>query len=160
MAQEAQEDSISSLSHGLRTPLNTIMGFSDMIRRQLFGDIDNPSYLEYAGLIHESAEHLLSLVDRTLEQAARQQVGLRLDEQWFEPGKAIERSLRMFSEQAQRARIELQSDLGEDLPWLKADRLHLMQMLTNVIGNAIKIAHSGGSIRITAKLEPAGTLAE
>ena len=67
MANRAKSEFLANMSHELRTPLNSIIGFSEIIRNQVFGPIEPNSYWEYARDIHESGKHLLSIINQILD---------------------------------------------------------------------------------------------
>ena len=155
---EAQRDLLASLSHELRTPLTAILGFADCLRHEVFGRLDNARYLDYAGLIHESGEHMLSLVNRVLDHAKARQGVIVPEEDWLDVPSEIRRCLRMFAEQARQSQIALDAKLTGDLPLLLADRQQLLQMLTNLIGNALKFTLPEGAVRVAAEVLADGRL--
>ena len=158
VGNEAMFDLLASLSHEFRTPLNAIMGFSETISKEVFGPLDNPKYRAYAGHIFDSGDHLRGLVEEILDFCKLKRGEVALHEEAIDLHHLVRRCLNMFSEQARRSEVALESDLSGDIPFLMADRQQVMQMLLNMIGNSIKYTKPGGCIRVTQGLEGCGAL--
>lgn len=158
IASRAKTEFLSNVSHELRTPLNAIIGFSDLMKSELFGPIGNEKYSEYAVTINDSGQHLLAIINDILD-VGRIEVG-ELD---FRPENVIllpvfEVSLRLVQERAKLAGVSLTGNFQKFLPTLKADPRRLKQVLLNLLSNAIKFTPKGGAVTLKAHLTKAGTL--
>ena len=155
---DAQLDVISSLAHEFRTPLTAILGFSEAIFQQLCGEIGKVKYLDYADNIHQSGRHLLALVDRILDYAKTKHGEIALVEDWVDLRALSDRCILMLSQPAARGGLELANAVSADLPRIKADGQQVLQMLINLVGNAVKFTNHGGRVRIASELLADGRL--
>ncbi len=155
-ANRAKSQFLAHMSHELRTPLNAILGFSDILREQLFGPLGADSYLEYANDIHTSGEHLLSLINDLLDiakiEAGKQEI---LDER-VNIESAIEKSLRLFSHRLIRIKIDSRIKTDPGATHLICDRRALSQMLFNLISNAEKFGRENGELIVETSLRDDG----
>ena len=157
-ASRAKSEFLANMSHELRTPLNAIIGFSEMIAGELIGRIANPRYVEYAKDIHESAKHLLTVINEVLDFSRAEAGELRLNANEVDPAQVIHSVRRMVEERAATADLTLETVLPENLPHVHADEHMLRQMLLNLLWNAIKFTAEGGRISIIAERGADGTL--
>ena len=141
----------AGVSHELRTPLNAIIGFSDMMRSRLFGPLPG-KYAEYADLIHDSGQHMLDLIGDVLDMSKVEAGKYELHYDMFDASDVIRTTVKMIRPTADAAKVRMDIDIQDDEALLiEADRKALRQILLNLISNAIKFSHKGGSIRIAAK---------
>ncbi len=150
--ETAKANLMAMLGHELRTPLNAIIGFSEVMTGQVFGPLGSSNYIEYAEHIRDSGQHLLGLIETLLNFASCERGEITLIEDEFNLPDVIYGCVGMMSERARNAEIEIGVEAAPDLPALRADRSQVVQMLLNLIGNAIKFSHSGGAVRIIANL--------
>jgi signal transduction histidine kinase len=156
-ANKAKSAFLANMSHELRTPLNAILGFSTFIEHQALGEIANKRYIEYAGDIRESGEHLLEIINDLLEHSRIEAGKIELREERFDIGLACEQA-RMFCEpRAEKAGIRLRTLIAPDLPPIYGDELRLRQVLVNLVSNAVKFTPNG-SVDIVARVDGAGAL--
>jgi len=146
----------AQVTHELRTPLNAILGFSETIRQQMFGPVTNSRYLEYAGLIHDAGEHLLSLINDLLDNAR------------VEAGKLAIAPIRVSAAAVARSALDLVELLAEEskltitasgfgtCPDLNIDPRAIKQVLVNLLSNAIKYTPAGGRIEMRFTARPEG----
>ena len=153
-ANNAKSEFLANMSHELRTPLNAIIGFSQMTYQGIFGPVGNPKYLEYASDINASGQHLLELINDILDLSKIEAGKAELHEQVIDIPRVVKSCLSLVKERSQRAGLTLQSELPEGLPSLRADERKLKQMLINLLSNAIKFTPSGGTVALTASVEP------
>jgi signal transduction histidine kinase len=157
MAEEAgrvKAEFLSNVSHEFRTPLNAIIGFSEIISEQTFGPVGSRKYLEYASDIHMSGIHLLDLINDILDYSRFEAGVSDLQEDEVDVETAIRSVARMLREQADRAGVSLRTELAEELPRLVADARKIRQILLNLAANAIKFTDRGGSVSISAYCRP------
>ncbi len=158
IASRAKTEFLTNVSHELRTPLNAIIGFSELMKTELFGPIGHEKYSEYSHTINDSGQHLLAIINDILD-VGRIEVG-ELD---FRPENVallpiFESSLRLVQERANMAGLRLKRNIQHALPTLKADPRRLKQVLLNLLSNAVKFTPSGGVVTLKAHVTKAGTL--
>ncbi|MBT4699814.1 MAG: hypothetical protein HOB79_01955 [Rhodospirillaceae bacterium] len=154
-ANRAKTAFLAHMSHVLRTPLNSIIGFSEVLREQIFGQLGERNQ-EYADNIHHSGVHLLSLISDILD-ISKVEVGelqpydedvpiadIAVDYVAMMRPKAIEKGLRM------------EIEAPNNLPLLRMDLRHLKQILLNLLSNAIKFTGRGGQIVLACENGPVG----
>lgn len=147
-ANMAKSRFLASISHELRTPLNAIIGFSSIISNQLFGEV-GPKYKEYASDIHDSGVHLLEIINDILDLSKAEAGKLSLDFEEFDISKAIQKTVTILTERAERSGVKITTDVPDSLPFIIADRVRLIQILLNVTSNAVKFTESGGKVHIS-----------
>lgn len=138
---------ISHVSHDLRTPLNAILGMSEFMMQQPFGELE-PRYLEYLDDIRLSGTALLELVDRVLTLSADANVKDEIASRLSDLSLCIDNCRRLVEPIARRREIALLIPESMDLPSLWADQVLIKQILTNVLGNAVKYVQDGGEVRL------------
>jgi two-component system cell cycle sensor histidine kinase PleC len=154
-ANKSKSEFLATMSHELRTPLNAIIGFSDIIRRELFGPLGNGKYTEYARDINESGSHLLSIINDILDLAKAESGKLELSEQDFDITDTLEACVRMCRGRAETNKVELIFFGGQTEIRAIADERLLLQIIANLITNAIKFTPEGGTVRlyVTANIQ-------
>jgi signal transduction histidine kinase len=157
-ANQAKGAFLASMSHELRTPLNAIIGFSDTMVMEVFGPMGE-RYKSYAGDIRHSGEHLLALINDVLDLSRLDAGQAELREEAFDAAELISESLRMMVTQAGKAQIALTTHIEPGLPWLKADKRRIKQIIINLVSNALKFTDAGGAVDVIARVTAAGDLA-
>lgn len=142
-ANRAKSEFLANMSHELRTPLNAIIGFSSIIRNEMLGKVNIPRYREYAGDIHASGEHLLAIINDILDLSKVEAGKYELAEQDFDADEIMTAALRLVREKVERSDIELKVDPPATLVQLSADRRALLQVLINLLANALKFTEKG-----------------
>ncbi len=145
---ETKDRFISIVSHDLRTPFSSIIGFTDV----LLGDEDltDEKREEYVRFIRESSGNMLALVNSLLDWTRLQTGRMKFEPQRINARRIAEQSIQIISGSAMQKEIELISDLKYDI-FIHADENLLMQVFNNLISNAVKFTHPGGEIRIESK---------
>jgi signal transduction histidine kinase len=148
-ASHHKSEFLANMSHELRTPLNAISGFSQVLRKQLLGEI-NEKQAEYLDDVLASARHLLSLIDDVLDLAKVEAGQIELEIVPFSLREALERGVVIVRERALRedVRITLSSDPGVDT--VTGDERRIRQVLFNLLSNAVKFAPAGSSVNVAA----------
>ncbi len=157
-ANSAKSAFLSMMGHELRTPLNAIMGFSDLLRTETFGPLGSKQYKEYADTIHCSGQHLLSIVASMLDYSALESGSLVLHEEIFDACVAVQEAASMLDTVAKQSGVELRLNLSQHKTELFADHMQVIQMLSNVIGNAIKFTNAGGHIDVAIEAIPGSSV--
>ena len=147
---EAKSRFLAVVSHELRTPLNAILGFSDMLAHEMFGPFADARQKEYVGLIHESGEHLLSVVNAILDVSKIEAGIYAITPEPFEMGEAAATCSAMMALQAAGRSVELVNTVKKDGLAICGDRRAVQQILINLLSNAIKFTPEGGTVRLSA----------
>jgi two-component system cell cycle sensor histidine kinase PleC len=162
-AKEAAESAYASktrflanMSHELRTPLNAIIGFSEMMQRQLLGPVGNSRYLDYIGGIRQSGEHLLDLINDILDMSKIEIGKYELFVEELNVGKIIRLAIHMVEGRAHDEQVKLIADDIPDDVQINADRRAMMQILLNLMSNAVKFTKPGGSVEVRCVEELGG----
>ncbi len=149
-ANRAKSEFLANMSHELRTPLNAVIGFSEVMRGEVFGPLGNQRYREYAKGIHESGSHLLGLINDILDLAKVEAGHLSLRNDTVDIASVVAASCRLIHDRAVQAGITLVAEPAKELPQVRGDELKLKQICLNLLSNAIKFTHLGGKVEITA----------
>jgi signal transduction histidine kinase len=145
----AMGERIAEVSHELRTPLTHILGFSEMIERQLFGPLSD-RYVEYAGLIRKSGGHLLGLVNDLLDLSKIDAGRYEIERETFDARLIVEEVVRLSVDAAEKKGIALGLTTPEAPLQVSADSRALRRILINTLGNALKFTPEGGRVIIAA----------
>jgi signal transduction histidine kinase len=149
-ANIAKSRFLATMSHELRTPLNSILGFSEIIRDAKLGNLGDERYGEYAAYINESGAHLLSLIGDILDLSRIESGRLDLQFERVNVADVVEDALAKAATRAQLGRERVSATIPQNLPDLHADRRALMQMIINLVSNALKFTPEGGKIVLSA----------
>ncbi len=140
---------LANMSHELRTPLNAILGFSDLIAHQAMGPNAMARYSEYARDIHDSGEHLLSLINDLLDVAKIEAGKMQIEPAPLDPVEAVGHAARLMAPRLAEKNQTLSIELPSEPPYLLADERAFRQILLNLLSNAVKFTHGGGAIAVT-----------
>jgi len=153
MANRAKSEFLANMSHELRTPLNSIIGFSEIIRNQVFGPIEPQSYWEYARDIHESGKHLLSIINQILDISKIDAGERELKESRIDMKKLVQATIDMQIQKIRDAGLTLIDIDYSQMPMLIGEDVAIRQVLTNVISNSIKFTPEGGRISLSGEMD-------
>ncbi|MBI2236085.1 MAG: PAS domain-containing sensor histidine kinase [Magnetospirillum sp.] len=148
LANRTKTEFLANMSHELRTPLNAIIGFSEVIETEVFGPVGTPRYHEYAGDILASGRHLLALINDILDVAKIEAGEMMLELEPVAVAEIVRSALRLVEVRAALGRVDLSARFGDDLPLIEADRRRLLQILVNLLANAVKFTPEGGKVRV------------
>ena len=157
-ANKAKSDFLANMSHELRTPLNAIIGFSEVMRGQLYGDLGDARYLDYVGHIHASGHHLLCLINDVLDLSRIEAGRFILDPSNVHLDKLLADAREFFEFTTRKRGLEIVLDIEPALPALFADLRAVKQVLFNLVGNAVKFTPEGGRVRLIARCCETGGL--
>jgi len=144
---KVKSEFLANMSHELRTPLNAIIGFSDTMRSRLFGPM-HARYEEYASLIHESGQHLLSLITDILDLSKIEAGKFVLDPQPVDLAETVASCFEMTRRRAEETGITLTANVAANLPVLIADPRSVKQILLNLLSNSVKFTPKGGAVSV------------
>jgi signal transduction histidine kinase len=141
---------LATMSHELRTPLNAVIGFSEILKDEIFGPVGSARYKDYAASIHKSGAHLLGLINDILDISKFDAGKLELHEDTIDIGRMLSDCAHLMEPQAQKAKVTLRVDVAEGAFMLKADDRRLRQVLLNLLSNAVKFTPEGGRVTVSA----------
>lgn len=150
-ASEVKSDFLSHMSHEMRTPLNAIIGFSELMAMPGFGGL-SAKQEEYLGDIRGSADYLLDLVNNLLDLSKIEQNQIELAEERFKTRELIGDAVKMLETQAQQKGLTTTLEIAGAAPELiRTDKGKLFQALLNVLSNAVRYTPDGGTVQVTAE---------
>ncbi len=152
-ANRSKSEFLANMSHELRTPLNAIIGFSEIIKDQLFGPVSQPQYVEYSRDIYDSGELLLSLINDILDMSKIEAGKRALAETVIDVERLVQSVIRLVASRAKSGRLRLGIHVPKELPAFRGEERAIKQILTNLLTNAIKFTPEGGSVTLTANVD-------
>jgi PAS domain S-box-containing protein len=153
-ANEAKSRFLANMSHEIRTPMNAILGFTEVLRRG--GLRDSGEAGKHLDIIHSSGRHLLNLINDILDLSKVEAGRMEIERAPVAPHWVVREVLATLAERAADKGLRLDLDLPQPMPeTIVADAARLRQILTNLIGNAIKFTEHGG-VTVRLRLEPDG----
>ncbi len=148
LANRAKSEFLANTSHELRTPLNAIIGFSEILKDELFGPMSTPKYLEYSQDINDSGQHLLSIINDLLDLAKVEAGHLELLEEQFLLSDVVDVTMRLSRERANKGRVKILTEIDASVDLIHADQRALKQVVINLLTNAIKFTPEDGRVTI------------
>lgn len=159
LALKSRSEFLANMSHELRTPLNAILGFTQIMRSQMFGVINNVRYTGYLENIHDSGQSLLSTINDLLEISNVDAAQLHLVEEKVALDEIIRSVIEIHSHKAFSHHVTLSVSLPAQPVILHVDRLKIRQAISNLVLNAIQHTPPGGKVTLRAQRKPEGGLA-
>jgi signal transduction histidine kinase len=151
-ANRAKSEFLANMSHELRTPLNAVIGFSEMIKVEMFGPVGE-RYRGYAADIYNSGSHLLGLINEILDLSKLEAGQFELYEEDVDLTGTVEACLHLVEPQAQKSKIRISTALDPAVRLIRADDRRIRQILINLLSNAVKFTPDGGKIRVSSFLK-------
>ena len=155
-ANKAKSMLLANVSHELRTPLNAIIGFSDLMRHEMFGPLGHPKYQGYAGDIQKSGSLLLSLINDLLDATKLEAGRYELTEAACDLGAILREAIALVKVQAEQGGVTLDVTVSDTLPPVLADERGLRQIALNLLSNAVKFTPEGGRVSVACRLDELG----
>lgn len=155
-ANSAKSRFLATMSHELRTPLNAILGFSEVMKSEMFGPIENTKYREYTENIHESGKHLLHLINEILDLTRIESGRYELHEEPLRLADVIDECHRLLKLRAESKGIEVIEEVDPELPVVWADQRAMRQICLNLMSNALKFTPKGGHVTLAIGQMPDG----
>ncbi|PDT63285.1 MULTISPECIES: PAS domain-containing sensor histidine kinase [Bradyrhizobium] len=149
-ADAAKTRFLATMSHELRTPLNAIIGFSDMIAQEQALMLGAAQRKEYAQLINDSGQHLLSVVNGILDMSKMESGNFEIASEPFAPRASLMHCCNLLALKARENGIDLITDAPQDLPVMTGDPRAFKQIVLNLVANAIKFTERGGQVSVSA----------
>lgn len=147
---------LARVSRGVRRPLNTIVGFSEIIRSGAFGPVENERYIEYARDIEAAGLEIAALVDELEDYARLQEGEYEAAPADFDLGLMLDQCLMRIRHQASISRVFVRSAISTRLPRIKADAPSLRQAVLNLLASAVELTPPGGQVVLSAQWESDG----
>lgn len=144
---------VSNVSHELRTPLTSIMGFVSLILAERAGPLTTAQQ-KHLEVVRQQTSNLADMIDDLLVLSQLQAQGGRIETEDVDMKEAINSSVAGLTDSACRKDIHIYVSIHDDLPEVRADGSRIQQVVTNIIGNAIKFTEPGGSVEINAHANP------
>jgi two-component system, cell cycle sensor histidine kinase PleC len=147
-ANLAKSRFLATMSHELRTPLNAILGFSEVMRAEIFGPLNVPNYKEYVEDIHASGQHLLNLINEILDLSRIEAGRYELKEEAVKLAHVVDECHHLLKLRAKAKGITIREVIEPDMPALWADERAVRQVTLNLLSNAIKFTPQGGDVMV------------
>ncbi len=151
-----KSDFLAKVSHEVRTPLNSIIGFAELMKEEQLGPIGNERYRGYIRDIHESGLYALSLVNDLLDISKIEAGEFELNFTSVDLEEVAFESVHSMQPQARRQRVLLRTAFAEDMPDILADRRSIKQIILNLVSNAIKFTKPGGQVIVSTQRTDTG----
>jgi two-component system, cell cycle sensor histidine kinase DivJ len=152
-ADAAKTRFLATMSHELRTPLNAIIGFSEMIAHEDTLVLDAVRRNEYARLINESGQHLLSVVNGILDMSKMEAGNFEIAPEPFAPRVALMNCCNLLALKAREGGVDLLVNAPQDLPVITGDPRAFKQIVINLVSNAVKFTERGGKVTVSADVD-------
>ncbi|WP_048129185.1 sensor histidine kinase [Methanosarcina lacustris] len=150
VANRTKSEFLANMSHELRTPLNSIIGFSDLLYEKVYGEL-NAKQSKAVGNISRSGKHLLNLINEILDLSKVEAGKLELNYTEFELASKLNAIKNMLSPIAGKKLIKVEIQVDRNLTTIRADEARFVQILYNLLDNAIKFSHENGLVKINAR---------
>jgi len=151
VASRHKSEFLASMSHELRTPLNAVIGFSDVLLERMFGEL-NARQEEYVLDIRNSGRHLLDLINEILDLSKIEAGRMELEVGAVSLPALLDQGVAMARERALRHGIALGLTIAPGVGTVRADEVKLLQVVVNLISNAVKFTPDGGSVDVRAEV--------
>lgn len=152
----AKADVLARISHEVRTPLNAIIGFAEVMIEERFGALGNERYVEYMKDIRASGERVIAIINDLLDLSRIETGKIDLAFANQNLNELVESCVAVMQPQANRERIIIRTSLAHMLPTVLADARALRQITLNLIGNSIHLANAGGQVIVSTALSDFG----
>lgn len=159
IANRAKSEFLAHMSHELRSPLNAIIGFTEVMTARLFGAVQPTRYGEYVEDIHASGVHLLAVINDLLDLSKAESGRMELNETTVSVEEAAASATRLVRERAYEATVKLTLEVPDTLPHLRADERMIKQIVLNLLTNSVKFTRPGGAVAVCACIDDEGRLA-
>lgn len=147
VANRTKSEFLANMSHELRTPLNSIIGFSELLQEQAYGDLSEKQ-LRAVGNISKSGKHLLHLINDILDLSKVEAGKLELNYKDFDLAAKLNTIQNLLSPIANRKNIKIEIDMDSSIKSIRADENRFIQIMYNLVDNAIKFSYENAIITI------------
>src|SRR5439155_2018710 len=151
-ANSLKSEFLANMSHELLTPLNAVIGFSELLLDTGSGSLTE-DHKDYVADILSSGRHLLELINEILDLSKIEAGKMKLSVEEFEIGPVCEEAMVLLRVEAGRKHIELVVEVEDPALEVRADRSKVKQIMNNLLSNAVKFTHPGGRVTLRARRE-------
>ncbi|MCO6176595.1 HAMP domain-containing sensor histidine kinase [Ciceribacter sp. RN22] len=157
-ANMAKSRFIASISHEVRNPLNAILGYAEIMKNGLYGEMQSDRYKSYVSHIHESGTHMLLILNSVLDISKIEEGKFTLKEEVFDVHTVIGDAVAIFSGRAELKGVCLYQEYGDRGKKICADKTSILQILLNILSNSVKFTKDGGSVFVRCGCDEYGDL--
>lgn len=157
-ASAAKSEFLAKISHEMRTPLNAIIGFSEVMMEERFGPLGNERYRDYLKDIAASGAHLVSLLNDLLDLSKIEAGKMELSPERIDLNEITQQSVAIMQPQANRARVIVRTALSMNIPGVIADARSIRQIVLNLLSNSIKFTNAGGQVIVSTAATDRGEI--
>lgn len=147
---EAKTTFLLNMSHDIRTPMNAILGYTQLMKNEL----TDPKLLHYQEMIEQSGNLLLSIINNVLDMARIESGQMELDEDYHEAGNVIGAVTKVFEAEAKKKGLHFERTVNVEHSHIMCDTTKMQEIFTNLISNAVKYTPPGGTVKITTEELP------
>lgn len=155
-AREIKQKLLAAMHHNFKTPLNGILGYSEVIMTEMLGPIGKDTYREYASDIHGAGQELLELIDSLLELKELETTEFELHEEAFDLIGTLKEGINKYKEEALKKNVAVEVTYILNFPEVYGDKTRLQKSIECIIDNAVKFTQPEGKITISLAMDPAG----
>jgi two-component system phosphate regulon sensor histidine kinase PhoR len=148
--ENMRQDFVANVSHELRTPISSIKGYAETLLEGALEDKENAK--EFISIIYQDSNRLASLINDLLDLSKIESNKLKMSFAVLDPVSLIKKGVTVIENQAKAKSITLKIDIPQSLPKIKADETRLIQVMINLIDNAIKYSPEGATATISTKI--------
>jgi two-component system cell cycle sensor histidine kinase PleC len=157
-ASHAKSAFLANMSHELRTPLNAIIGFSQIVRDEMFGPVGSPRYKGYMVDIEGSGQHLLGIINDILDIAKIEANRMTLSREWVDPADFIAEAVSVTCGHPRALGVAIEVEAPASGALVYADARMMRQTVINLLSNAVKHSLPGSPVRVRTIVTPGGRL--
>jgi len=158
VADRSKSQFLAHMSHELRSPLNAMIGFAEIMKQQVFGPIRPERYGQYAEDIHDAGSHMLAVINDMLDLSKAEAGKREVRDGEVDLGEVSGICIRLLRERAARAGVVLESHIPDHLPPVRGDEHLIKQMTLNLLTNAVNYTPEGGAVSVEAAIAGDGAL--
>lgn len=152
MANRGKSEFLANMSHELRTPLNAIIGFSEIIKDEVFGKIEQESYKDYAKDIYKSGRNLLNIINEILDIAKIESNERQLNDEIVYVSEVIKGALDLMKNKIAANKLTVTNNI-RNMPQIIGEEIAIKQIIINILSNAIKFTPARGHITISNEID-------
>ena len=149
-ANKAKTEFLNNMSHDIRTPMNVILGYNQLMKSQL----TEPKQLDYQKKIEQSGKLLLSIINNVLDMARIESGKMKVDENYEVVGEVVDEIISTFSSEAEEKGVHLSGSMQVTHRNILCDGTKIREIYVNLISNAIKYTPRGGNVTIVVEELP------
>lgn len=157
-ARDIKQKLLAAMHHNFKTPLNGILGYSEVIMTEMLGPIGKSTYKEYASDIHGAGQELLELIDSLLELKELETTEFELHEETFDLIALLKDCVNKFKDDAMKKNVVVEVSYILNFPEIYGDRTRLKKSIEAVIDNALKFTQVEGKVSVSLIIDSSGNI--